>query len=330
MSLVRTLANPTPLRPCLAVLGASILGSWLLASAAWAQEPGPAASAPTAESAMALVTAERWPEAQKALEAVLAADPAQSQLWLAVGVARLRQGDAAGALEAYDQAAAGGVSDLGVGFRQAGAFAALGRNDEAFAALGRSLDAGFPAVARLEQDDDLAPLRDDPRFAEVLRRADVNARPCVFDPVYAQFDFWLGDWEVFIPGGQRGGHNHIEKVEHGCALTESWTSASGSTGRSVNFYDPGLGKWRQIWTDDRGSVIDVSGSFTDGAMRFEGEHRYPGGRVAPYRMTFFPNEDGTVRQLIEESSDGGETFAVGFDGLYKPVAPEEPASGANP
>ena len=279
---------------------------------------------PTAQHAMELMGEERWPEAQKAFETILAADPSQGQLWLMLGTARLRQSDAEGALEAYDQAAAAGVSDLGVGFRQAGALAALGRVDDAFAALGRSLDAGFPVVSRLEQDPDLAPLRADARFAEVLRRADRNARPCAFDEIYDQFDFWAGEWEVFTPGGQRAGHNYIEKVEQGCALTESWTSAAGSTGRSVNFYDPGLGKWRQIWTDDHGSVIDVTGSFSDGAMRFIGEHRYPGGRVAPYRMTFFPNEDGTVRQLIEESSDGGETFAVGFDGLYKPVtAPAE-------
>ena len=66
------------------------------------------------------------------------------------------------------------------------------------------------------------------------------------------------------------------------------------------------------------------------AMRFEGEHRYPDGRRAPYRMTFTPNEDGTVRQLIEESADGGETFAVGFDGLYKPEVVEESDPAEDP
>jgi len=33
------------------------------------------------------------------------------------------------------------------------------------------------------------------------------------------------------------------------------------------------------------------------------------------RMTFFP-QDGTVRQLWEQSVDGGKTWSVAFDGLY--------------
>ncbi len=36
-------------------------------------------------------------------------------------------------------------------------------------------------------------------------------------------------------------------------------------------------------------------------------------------MTFTPQEDGSVRQFLEESSDGGETFSVWFDGRYVPA-----------
>ena len=56
---------------------------------------------------------------------------------------------------------------------------------------------------------------------------------------YADFDFWVGEWDVFIPNGRQAGTNRIEKVEQGCLLVEHWTGAGGSTGTSVNFYDPG-------------------------------------------------------------------------------------------
>jgi len=35
------------------------------------------------------------------------------------------------------------------------------------------------------------------------------------------------------------------------------------------------------------------------------------------RMTWFNNPDGTVRQLWEQSKDGGLAYTVQFDGLYR-------------
>jgi hypothetical protein len=51
-------------------------------------------------------------------------------------------------------------------------------------------------------------------------------------------------------------------------------------------------------------------------MRFRGQSCTADGKKAPRRMTFTPREDGTVRQLIEKSSDGGRTWTVDFDGVY--------------
>jgi tetratricopeptide (TPR) repeat protein len=280
------------------------------------ETPSPAARA------MAHIQAQEWGEAATVLEAALAEDPSQGALWMMLGQAQVRRGEAEAALEAYEKAAEAGASPLGVAYRKAGAYATLGRTDEAFAALDAALDRGFPAPDRLRADPDLQFLQEDKRFLAAIQRAEVNARPCAFDEVYEQFDFWLGKWDVYAPNGQQVGTNHIQRTEQGCAVLERWKSASGSTGRSVNFYDPALKVWRQIWTDSRGTVVDVSGKFENGAMRFSGKHRYPDGREVPYRMTFTPNADGTVRQLIEESPDGGEELGVAFDGLYKPAEGE--------
>jgi hypothetical protein len=37
-------------------------------------------------------------------------------------------------------------------------------------------------------------------------------------------------------------------------------------------------------------------------------------------MSLTPLPGGTVRQVIEESRDGGATWQVGFDAVYRPVA----------
>ena len=159
----------------------------------------------------------------------------------------------------------------------------------------------------------------------VLPHAPVHAQdaaedtpaPCS-DDVYRQFDFWIGTWDVYNPQDKLVGTNEITAIHGGCALHEEWTSVRGGGGSSVNYYDPKAEAWKQLWVDGRGGIIDVSGHFTDGAMHFEGVHIYPDGRVELYRMTFTPQENGHVRQFIEQSKDDGATWSTWFDGLYVP------------
>jgi hypothetical protein len=140
--------------------------------------------------------------------------------------------------------------------------------------------------------------------------------PCLEGGAYDQFDFWVGEWDVFTPDGVRAGSNRIEKVAAGCLVVEHWTSAAGGTGNSLNFYHPARQQWIQVWVDGQGGVIEVAGEFTDGAMRFGGEHVYPDGRREAFRMRFTPQADGSVRQFIEQSKDEGTTWYVWFDGRY--------------
>jgi hypothetical protein len=140
--------------------------------------------------------------------------------------------------------------------------------------------------------------------------------PCESDPVYHQFDFWVGEWDVLNPEGQQAGTNRIEKLLRGCLLVENWTSARGGAGKSINYYDPIRKRWAQTWVDGQGGIIAVEGTLEGGTMRFEGEHLYPDGRREAYRMSFTPQADGSVRQFIEQSRDGGATWYVWFDGTY--------------
>lgn len=131
---------------------------------------------------------------------------------------------------------------------------------------------------------------------------------------HRQFDFWLGEWEV-TANGQLAGTNSITLTQAGCLLHEHWNGARGSTGESFNFYDRSSGKWHQVWIDNRGSVLRLSGRFSDRAMRLEGETSGPQG-VVRQRITWSRNPDGSVRQLWENSRDGGSSWSAVFDGLY--------------
>lgn len=139
--------------------------------------------------------------------------------------------------------------------------------------------------------------------------------PCRDDPRSHQFDFWIGEWNVSA-NGKTAGTNVITRRHQGCLIFESYTTPRGYSGQSFNFYDPAIDKWRQIWVDSGGTVIWYQGNLVDGEMRFEGELYQRNGPKALSRMTFTPKEDGSVRQLIERSTDGGTTWTVGFDGHY--------------
>ncbi|MEM8770499.1 MAG: hypothetical protein AAGD92_02510 [Pseudomonadota bacterium] len=140
--------------------------------------------------------------------------------------------------------------------------------------------------------------------------------PCQGDQ-YRAFDFWLGEWDVFTPNGQKAGVNKITSEEQGCLILERWTSAAGGTGQSYNYYDPGMKKWRQIWVN-RDITIDYSGGLNDaGKMTLEGEIAYRNGTTAPFKGVWTLQNDGTIRQHFEQYNAQSDEWQAWFTGIYK-------------
>ena len=99
-----------------------------------------------------------------------------------------------------------------------------------------------------------------------------SAPPPCPAPEQRQFDFWLGEWEVFggPDGATRLGDNRIERDASGCWLVEHWRGASGLHGTSTNAWDAGYGVWRQFWVGADGVVLRLQGGLEDGAMVLRG------------------------------------------------------------
>ena len=138
---------------------------------------------------------------------------------------------------------------------------------------------------------------------------------------YRQFDFWVGEWNVFATGKtMQVATSRIEKLYGGCAIRENWMPNSGTAGGSLNGYDAREKLWRQTWHDGSGARVEFDGGLANANMVLTGLWRdvIAPGKDALVRMTYTPSPDGSVRQFGEQSVDFGVTWQTSFDFTYKP------------
>ena len=260
----------------------------------------------------------RWEAAARAYAALVRRDSTNALHWNRYGVALEEVGRYDDAIPALRRAL-GAQPPLAnqARYRLAKAFAGKGVRDSALAHLDAAAANGYRLWETARDDADFAALRGDPRFTPILARIENNRFPCRANAVNRQFDFWVGDWKV-VNGTTLLGTNFVHHEIESCALQENWMSnGAGGGGKSWSFYDPGIGKWRQIFVFDTGIVWEYAGEWRDVAMRFEGQQRNPqNGQITLQRMTFFPVSKDSVRQFFQSSADGGKTWSPGFDGMY--------------
>jgi len=145
--------------------------------------------------------------------------------------------------------------------------------------------------------------------------------PCAADADARRLDFWLGAWDVRTPDGRTLGHNVITKVAGGCGLREEWTAGNGSTGTSLNAFNPVTRTWQQFWVGQFGAVTEYRRSEwrDDGSLVLVAETRTKAGAPSLTRLTLTPLADGRVRQHFEQSTDGGRTYGTMVDLYYQRV-----------
>lgn len=136
-------------------------------------------------------------------------------------------------------------------------------------------------------------------------------------PENRQFDFWIGDWEVTTPDGKPAGTNLVTRELGGCVLHERWKGKGGMSGESFNIYSVATRKWHQTWVDDRGTLLQLDGALTDGAMLLQGPERNLAGKPTLDRITWTPKAGEEVHQVWEQSTDAGRTWSTVFHGVYR-------------
>lgn len=135
---------------------------------------------------------------------------------------------------------------------------------------------------------------------------------------HQQFDFWVGDWNVYDTLGNLIGENTIEKLVVECVLSEHWRGGAGGVGRSYNYYNLADSTWNQVWIDGTGSNLVLKGKLIKGNMVLQSD-LLPGQKIDWYRnrITWTPNHDGSVTQLWEILNKEDVVISQAFKGIYK-------------
>jgi hypothetical protein len=190
-----------------------------------------------------------------------------------------------------------------------------GRIDDAFAALKQLTDNGYGRPEVLNADNALLSLRMDARWATTIAAARKNAHPCVGVAEYRQFDYWLGEWNVEA-GGQRIATSSISAVLDDCVISEDYHDFRGYYGKSFSIWDSITKRWEQRYVDTTGAFHEWKGGLQNGTMQFLWRHNDAAGVPQLDRMTYSKDGPDKVRQLLENSTDDGKTWAITYDGMY--------------
>lgn len=286
---------------------------FLLHTSAYAQTS--AQPSPRMVAANELFRARKFAEAAKALEAIVKDEPNNGRAWYQLGMSRFSLEQFEQAIEAFQKNVAIGNNSSAM-YNMACAYARLGEKERALEWLEKSVASTAPPFLNPADDIDLASLRDEARFKAIVTTLDKQRHPCMYSAEARQFDFWVGEWDVFNPQGQKTGTSVIQQISAGCGVLENWRDAFGNEGKSINFYDTNTAKWYQYWIGASGGPLRYSGIYKEGAMRYEGEPATSNGATTLSRLTFFNLDANTVRQFSERSTDGGKMWTTIYDFKY--------------
>lgn len=150
-----------------------------------------------------------------------------------------------------------------------------------------------------------------------------QSKPCS-DRIFRQFDFWVGEWDVYGKNGKLGGHSKVTVVLDSCVILEEWESTSAQQGmvykgKSFNTYNVATKQWQQTWVDNTGNTTEfLRGIGSDGKIIYYAD-KVTGGdnKVFMRRLTFTKITNDKVKQLGERSNDNGSTWTVEYDLEYR-------------
>ena len=291
----------------MAGISANIALTFLLVVSATAQQQT------SMQTADAWFAQSQWERAAQAYAQITVKDPANGQAWQNLGECYVQMARFPEALQAFTAAAQQNFRPLMNKINVARVHAAMGNARRALDLLHEVAATGQAQRLRgfilgISEFQKLAGNAEYQQFLQAIL-------PCQ-TAEYHQFDFWLGDWSVENPSGQKVGDNLVTREQDGCLLIEHWKSGRGvETGTSFNYYDINDKKWHQLYISNSGNAgafPPMAGNLTGNKMVLLTDDK-----VSPiFRWTWYVISPGRVRQMAEQSNDSQKTWQTIWDSVY--------------
>ena len=144
-------------------------------------------------------------------------------------------------------------------------------------------------------------------------------------PQHHQFDFWVGEWQVFdATDNSLVGYDRIDKHSEGCIVQQNLTFLTDMyrrpgvkyrlSGISVNRFDGE--EWLEMWADNQWGAIFLRGGIdANGAMvlitAIPSRHR-------DVKLVYAKQPDGTVRNKQYVAPAGSGKWVLYGDLIYRP------------
>ena len=148
--------------------------------------------------------------------------------------------------------------------------------------------------------------------------------PACDTPAHHQFDFWVGDWQVFDAAtGKQVAFDRVEKREEGCIVEQNLTFLTDLyrrpgapyrlSGMSINRYDGEA--WLELWADNQWGAIAMRGSpDSSGAMVLK---TITPSRHRDLKLVWENRPDGSVRILQYVAPAGSGHWQKYGDLIYR-------------
>jgi hypothetical protein len=152
--------------------------------------------------------------------------------------------------------------------------------------------------------------------AQAQKVAEPPALACKDDPLFRQFDFSVGTWEVFR-GETKTAEVTMTPILDGCAILENWKRPNGD-GIGLFTYSRVLKAWTYSWASDKAAATFFVGA-VESPGRIAVTTKRPGEngvvRERTFSLTLKP--DGTIHEESVGTEDGGKTWIREFELFWK-------------
>jgi len=290
-----------------------------------------------------LVGQGNFEEAATSYAKIVLAQPDNAQAWQMLGYSLHAQGDLDRAMRVHLKAATFDSTRPIAMYNVACVHAMQGNADAAFASLEESIAAGFNDPNQFGSDSDLNNLHGDPRWARMMDRlsgrtaqAEAVAPAPAPAPVAApkakqldlakvaperQFDFWIGDWELYIDGNAVGEWS-VQPELDGKVIRQT-----GPASMTVVVFEPNTQKWHMTWMSNQGHHDVLTGTLQgDKIVMMQPVVREQEGAIGRWTM-----HDITANSFAtdwELSMDGGKTWNMESAITHKRVGASAPKAAS--